>query len=84
MAGQDGILGESASVSGDQSAIDIPAHGREVHLKGYGFIQVFRIVAPNGDAEHWATDDLKMENDTRQELVRQVFAIKNYHRQLKQ
>lgn len=64
--------------------IDIPAHGREVHLKGYGFIQVFRIVAPNGDAEHWATDDLKMENGTRQELARQVFAIENYHRQLKQ
>jgi putative transposase len=32
--------------------LDIPAHGREVHLKGFGFIQVFRTVAPNGDAEH--------------------------------
>ena len=64
--------------------IDIPAHGREVHLKGYGFIQVFRTVAPNGDAEHWATDDLKMEGITRQDLARQVFAIENYHRQLKQ
>ena len=69
--------------------IAIPAHGREVHLKGFGFIQVFRTVAPNGDAEHkkfeyWATDDLKMEDIERRDLVRQVFAIENYHRQLKQ
>jgi putative transposase len=64
--------------------IDIPAYGREVHLKGFGFIQVFRTVAANGDAEHWATNDLKMENGERSEWVRQVFAIENYHRQLKQ
>ncbi len=64
--------------------VDIPAHGRAVHLKGFGFIQVFRTVAPNGDAEHWATNDLKMLDGTRQELARQVFAIENYHRQLKQ
>jgi len=35
--------------------IDIPAHGREVHLKGFGFIQVFRTVAANGDAAPWTT-----------------------------
>ena len=64
--------------------IDIPAHGREVHLKGFGFIQVFRTAAKNGDAEHWATDDLRMEDGERGELARQVFAIENYHRQLKQ
>lgn len=64
--------------------IDIPAYGREVHLKGFGMIQVFRTVASNGDAEHWATDDLKMENGERSEFVRQVFAIENYHRELKQ
>ncbi len=64
--------------------IDIPIYGRGVHLKGFGFIQVFRTVAANGDAEHWATDDLKMEDGERRELVCQVFAIENYHRQLKQ
>ncbi len=68
-------------------SIEIPAGGRRVHLKGYGFILVFRIVAPNGDmeqAEHWATSDLKMMEITRDDLARQVFAIENYHRQLKQ
>ena len=64
--------------------IDIPAHGRRVHLKGYGFIQVFRIVSSNGDTEHWATSDLTMIEMTRSELARQVFAIENYHRELKQ
>jgi hypothetical protein len=69
--------------------INIGAHGRQVHLKGYGFILVFRTVAPNGDAEHekiehWATSDLTMLERTRGELARQVFAIENYHRQLKQ
>jgi putative transposase len=69
--------------------VDIPAGGRRVHLKGFGFIQVFRTVAANGDVEHekieyWATDDLKMQDGERLELVRQVFAIENYHRQLKQ
>ena len=64
--------------------IEIPAHGRRVHLKGFGFVEVFRIVAPNGDKEHWATSDLKMEEITRADLARQVFAIENYHRELKQ
>ncbi len=71
------------------SAVDIAvagrfSRGRRVHLKGYGFIQVFRIVAQNGDTEHWATSDLRMEEITRRDLSRQVFAIENYHRQLKQ
>ena len=64
--------------------IDVPEHGRTVHLKGFGFIQVFRTVASNGDVEHWATDDLKMEAGERREWSRQVFAIENYHRALKQ
>ena len=69
--------------------IDISAYGpfdqgQTVHLKGYGFVQVFRTVAPNGDTEHWATSDLKMMEITRQDLAQQVFAIENYHRQLKQ
>jgi len=63
--------------------------GRKVHLKGFGFVRVFRTVAPNGDVEHekieyWATDDLTMQEIDRHDLSRQVFAIENYHRQLKQ
>ena len=31
--------------------------GTRVHLKGYGFILVFRIDTPDGDTEYWASSD---------------------------
>jgi putative transposase len=40
------------------SSADISETGTCVHLKGYGFIKVFRIVAEDGDTEYRATDDL--------------------------
>jgi hypothetical protein len=64
--------------------VDIPAEGRVVHLKGYGFIKVFRTVATDGDAEYWATDDLAMSETQRQTLEQQAWAIEAYHRGLKQ
>jgi len=52
-------------------------------------VAVFGSVAPNGDTEqerveHWATSDLTMTEITRQEMARQVFAIENDQRRLKQ
>ena len=41
-------------------SVAIEPEGRRVHLKGYGFIQVFRTVSANGDAQYWATNDLEM------------------------
>lgn len=38
--------------------VEILPEGRIVHLKGYGFIKVFRTASQNGDEEYWATDDL--------------------------
>lgn len=71
--------------------LDIPATGKRVHLKGYGFILVFRIVTSNGgtnkskeQVEYWATSDLSLTQQQRQELSVQCFAIENYHRSLKQ
>ncbi len=66
------------------SEVEIPAGGRVVHLKGYGMIKVFRTVAPDGDAEHWATDDLQMTEDKREELESEGWGIEQYHRGLKQ
>jgi putative transposase len=37
------------------SELIIPVSGLIVHLKGYGWIKVFRTVGTNGDAEYWAT-----------------------------
>jgi hypothetical protein len=64
--------------------VAIPPEGRVVHLKGYGFIRVFRTVAPNGDAEHWATSSLEMTEAERTEWARQALGIEVYHRGLKQ
>ena len=59
-------LKENREVSLDRSGnraiseIFIPSQGTVVHLKGYGWIKVFRTVAKNGDAEYWATSRLDM------------------------
>jgi hypothetical protein len=62
----------------------IPPEGLCVHLKGYGFIRVFRTVAADGDAEYWATSDLTMTAAERAGEARQAFGIEVYHRGIKQ
>jgi Transposase DDE domain. len=65
-------------------AVAIPPEGRVVHLKGFGFVRVFRTVSRDGDAAYWATNDLQMEEGKRAELERQGWGIEVYHRALKQ
>jgi DDE superfamily endonuclease len=65
-------------------SVSIPAEGRVVHLKGYGFVRVFRTVAADGDAEYWASSDLSMTAAEREESARQAFGIEVYHRGIKQ
>jgi hypothetical protein len=64
--------------------VEIPAEGRVVHLRGFGFVKVFRMVSTDGDAEYWATNDLGMTEGKRAELERQGWGIEVYHRGLKQ
>lgn len=66
------------------SEVEIAASGTIVHLKGYGLIKVFQIVAPDGDREYWATNDLEMGELTRLHFAEQVSLIENYHRGIKQ
>ena len=63
---------------------DIRNAGTRVHLKGYGFILVFRIDTPDGDTEYWATSDLLMTMDGRAHTAQQIWTIETYHRDLKQ
>jgi len=63
---------------------DIRNAGSRVHLKGYGFILVFRIDTPNGGTEYWASSDLGMSMDLRATTARQAWAIETYHRDIKQ
>ena len=58
--------------------------GTTVHLQGYGLVRVFRIDAPDGVTEYWATGDLTMDAGMRRHYAEVSFAIENYHRELKQ
>lgn len=66
------------------SEIDIAANGTVVHLKGYGLVKVFKIVAPNGDIDYWATNNLNLEELQRLQWSEFAWAIEEYHRGLKQ
>ncbi|MHA1578965.1 MAG: IS701 family transposase [Candidatus Freyarchaeota archaeon] len=66
------------------SALEIPPQGRVAHLKGYGFVKVFRTVSRKGGAEHWATSDLDLAEDQREALEKQGWGIETYHRGIKQ
>lgn len=62
----------------------IAATGTIVHVEGFGFVKAFRLVAPNGDTEHWITNDLGMDDLTRLTYAQRAWAIEEYHRGLKQ
>ena len=62
----------------------ISVSGTEVWLKGYGLVKVFGIVAPDGDVEHWATNDLTMTQLERLQLKEFSWQVEHYHRAIKQ
>jgi putative transposase len=64
--------------------VAVSAAGTVLHLRGYGMVRVFRIDAPDGDTEYWATNDLAMDAGMRRHYAEVSFAIENYHRELKQ
>ena len=62
----------------------ISAAGTVVWLVGYGLVKVFRIVAKDGDTEHWASGDLTLSEVDRLRWAEGSWAIEQYHRGLKQ
>jgi len=62
------------------SEVCIPVQGVVVHLKGYGFILVFKTVSPDGDVAYWATNDLKMTLAQCAQRALTVGRIEAYHR----
>lgn len=66
------------------SEVLIARQGMVVHLKGYGFIKVFRIAAPNGSSEYWATNDLTMTIWQLAHQAEKCWRIEAYHRGIKQ
>jgi hypothetical protein len=64
--------------------VEIAESGSVVHLKEYGMIKVFKIVAPDGDIEYWATNDLQMSELNRIKYGNEAWTIENFHRGIKQ
>jgi len=62
----------------------VDAGGTEVWLKGYGLVQVFKIVAPDGGVAYWATNDLEMSELERVQFAEFSWQIEHYHRGIKQ
>ena len=66
------------------NSVDLDQKGRVVHLKGYGFIQIFKIVVTENHIEYWATSDTTMSEFQRLSLEENVYKIENYHKAIKQ
>ena len=64
--------------------VAISKTGTIVHLKGYGLIQVFKRVSPDGGIEYWATSDLSMNDSYRLKYAEFSWSIEVYHRGIKQ
>lgn len=64
--------------------LELRANGSKVHLKGYGWIMVFELVATNGDIEYWATNDLSFTPKQRTDYAAAAWQVEVYHRGLKQ
>lgn len=64
--------------------VETKAQGAVVHLKGDGLIRLFLIVAPDGDKEYWATNNLNMTALTRIRFAGYAWTIEDDHRGIKQ
>lgn len=64
--------------------LEIPDEGLKIHLRGYGWVTVFKFVAKNGRIDYITTN---LENPTREQIekiVKARWSIEVYHRELKQ
>ncbi len=66
------------------SELEIPEEGLQIHLRGYGWVHVFKFEAKNGRIDYVTTN---MENATREKvykIVKSRWSIEVYHREIKQ
>jgi len=66
------------------SVLEIPDEGLEVHLKGYGWIKVFRIVGKNGRTDYIGTSRLNLTRKQVKTYFERRWSIEVMHRELKQ
>jgi hypothetical protein len=64
--------------------LEIPEEGLSVHLRGYGWVFVFKFVAKNGRVDYVTTN---MENPRREQvehIIKSRWSVEVYHREVKQ
>ena len=64
--------------------LDIPEKGLKVHLKGYGWIKVFRFEAKNGRTDYIGTSRLDMSVEQIKKYFERRWSVEVMHRELKQ
>lgn len=66
------------------STLEIPDEGLVVHLKGYGWIKLFRFVAKNGRTDYVGTSKLDLSREQVKEYFGRRWSVEVLHRELKQ
>lgn len=64
--------------------LDIPDDGLVTHLKGYGWVRVFRFAAPNGRTDYVGTSRTDLSRAQVKEYFERRWSIEVLHRELKQ
>lgn len=64
--------------------LKIPDEGLSVHLRGYGWVSVFKFVAKNGRIDYITTNMESPTRDAVESIMKARWSIEVYHRELKQ
>lgn len=64
--------------------LEIPDEGRVLHLKGYGWIKVFRFVATNGRTDYVGTSRTDLSREQVKEYFERRWSVEVLHQELKQ
>lgn len=65
-------------------SLEIPAEGIRVHLRGYGWIMVFRFVSKNGRTDYIGTSITDATTQRVRTFLKKRWQIEVFHRELKQ
>ena len=64
--------------------LEISEEGLSVHLRGYGWIKVFKFVAKNGRIDYIATNREEAKREEVESLASARWSVEVYHREIKQ
>lgn len=65
-------------------SLDVPEEGLSVHLRGYGWVTVFKFVAKKGRIDYVATNIKTPSREQVKRLMEARWSIEVYHREIKQ